>query len=179
MGLLHNVANEVISSYATGAVNGGGGTDLAGGLAGDWGGATVIANYATGAVDGGAGTSDRVGSLIGRGAPKNAASYGFGSTSNGTKNNIGTTLPDSVTAASGLTSSNAGDLWDSDAWDFGTTSQAPALKYLYKLWNRLASGSYFPPAVKRFPYRKRVVGTRTRGSNGRGPSGADSSQTVP
>ena len=21
-------------------------------------------------------------------------------------------------------------------------------KYLYKLWNRLASGSYFPPAVK-------------------------------
>ena len=28
-------------------------------------------------------------------------------------------------------------------------------KYLYPLWNRLASGSYFPPAVKQVPIPKR------------------------
>jgi group II intron reverse transcriptase/maturase len=34
---------------------------------------------------------------------------------------------------------------------------------LYKLWNRLASGSYFPPPVKRVEIRKRGGGTRPLG----------------
>lgn len=31
---------------------------------------------------------------------------------------------------------------------------------LYKLWNRLSSGSYFPPPVKRVEIKKRGGGTR-------------------
>lgn len=34
---------------------------------------------------------------------------------------------------------------------------------LYKLWNRLSSGSYFPPPVKRVAIRKRDGGTRPLG----------------
>ena len=128
----YTLSGTIISSYATGTVNGGDGNeDLAGGLVGEGNsGVDIIASYATGTVDGGAGTGDYAGSLVGETSPTVTASYGFGSTSNGTDRNIGTSLPGSVTAASGLTSSNAGDSWDSDAWDFGTTSQAPALKYV-------------------------------------------------
>ena len=34
---------------------------------------------------------------------------------------------------------------------------------LYRLWNRLSSGSYFPPAVKAVPIRKKSGGTRILG----------------
>ncbi len=34
---------------------------------------------------------------------------------------------------------------------------------LYKLWNRMASGSYFPPPVKAVPIPKKTGGTRTLG----------------
>lgn len=34
---------------------------------------------------------------------------------------------------------------------------------LYKLWNRMASGSYFPPPVKAVPIPKRSGGTRILG----------------
>jgi RNA-directed DNA polymerase len=34
---------------------------------------------------------------------------------------------------------------------------------LYKLWNRLSSGSYFPPPVKRVEIKKRDGGTRPLG----------------
>lgn len=34
---------------------------------------------------------------------------------------------------------------------------------LYKLWNRMSSGSYFPPAVKAVEIPKRSGGTRTLG----------------
>lgn len=34
---------------------------------------------------------------------------------------------------------------------------------LYRLWNRLSSGSYFPPPVKGVPIRKKSGGTRTLG----------------
>ena len=34
---------------------------------------------------------------------------------------------------------------------------------LYKLWNRLSSGSYFPPPVKRYEIKKRSGGTRPLG----------------
>jgi RNA-directed DNA polymerase len=43
---------------------------------------------------------------------------------------------------------------------------------LYALWNRVASGSYFPPPVKEVPIPKRdggirLLGGRSRGSDGR------------
>ena len=34
---------------------------------------------------------------------------------------------------------------------------------LYKLWNRMSSGSYFPPAVKAVPIPKKTGGTRILG----------------
>ena len=34
---------------------------------------------------------------------------------------------------------------------------------LYRLWNRLSSGSYFPPPVKAVPIRKKSGGTRILG----------------
>ena len=34
---------------------------------------------------------------------------------------------------------------------------------LYKLWNRMGSGSYFPPPVKAVPIPKKSGGTRTLG----------------
>jgi RNA-directed DNA polymerase len=34
---------------------------------------------------------------------------------------------------------------------------------LYRIWNRLSSGSYFPPAVKAVPIPKKSGGTRTLG----------------
>lgn len=34
---------------------------------------------------------------------------------------------------------------------------------LYKLWNRMSSGCYFPPAVKAVPIPKQSGGTRTLG----------------
>lgn len=34
---------------------------------------------------------------------------------------------------------------------------------LYRLWNRLSSGSYFPPAVKAVPIPKKSGGTRILG----------------
>jgi RNA-directed DNA polymerase len=34
---------------------------------------------------------------------------------------------------------------------------------LYKLWNRMSSGSYFPPAVKAVPIPKKGGGTRILG----------------
>jgi len=35
---------------------------------------------------------------------------------------------------------------------------------LYKLWNRMASGSYFPPPVKAVPIPKKSGGTRRANS---------------
>ncbi|WP_375319105.1 hypothetical protein [Candidatus Tisiphia endosymbiont of Oplodontha viridula] len=34
---------------------------------------------------------------------------------------------------------------------------------LYKIWNRMSSGSYFPPAVKAVPIPKKSGGERTLG----------------
>ena len=36
-------------------------------------------------------------------------------------------------------------------------------KNLYKIWNRMSSGSYFPPAVKAVPIPKKSGGTRMLG----------------
>ena len=36
-------------------------------------------------------------------------------------------------------------------------------KNLYKIWNRMSSGSYFPPPIKAVPIPKKLGGTRTLG----------------
>ncbi|WP_228736632.1 hypothetical protein [Acinetobacter lwoffii] len=48
---------------------------------------------------------------------------------------------------------------------------------LYKLWNRLCSGSYFPPPVKGVPIPKKSGGVRMLGhSNSSGSSSTNSCQ---
>ena len=126
---------KIVASYATGNVNGNDGNEIfLGGLVGY--GGEITASYATGNVDGGAGNSRHlgIGVLTGNdfiGSPI-VVSYGFGSVSNGTANGHG--APGSKTV-NGLTLSNAGSKWDDaasktkGAWDFGTGSQPPALRY--------------------------------------------------
>ena len=41
--------------------------------------------------------------------------------------------------------------------------EADLSRNLYKLWNRMASGSYFPPPVKQVEIPKRQGGVRTLG----------------
>ena len=67
------------------------------------------------------------------------ASYAFGSKSNGGRvthePHDGTAKPSGVTSANGLTATNVDAKWNDaaektlNAWDFGTASQAPALRY--------------------------------------------------
>ena len=138
-GLLGGGGN-ITASYATGNVNGNDGNDTyLGGLTGI--GGNITASYATGNVDGGAGSEAGIGVLTGYdfGDPI-VASYGFGSLLNGTANmNSLAGAPGSKTV-NGLTVDNADDdatknFWDDadsntkGAWDFGTGSQPPALKY--------------------------------------------------
>ena len=127
-----------ITSYATGAVNGGDGNDYVGGLVGyNYGGGSAIACYATVAVDGGAGDGDLIESLVGEDAgPGNEASYGFGNTARGTvRTRRSNPPPAGVVSARDLTAANAGAGWNDagkktkDAWDFGTADQPPALRY--------------------------------------------------
>ena len=120
---------------------------------------TIIASYTTAAADGGSGSGDNVGSLVGRNiwgtlTGTITASYGFGTTAN-----IGTAglsqgpdgrpsdgTVDSTTGSTGAALLLAPDPSDSTntavaaawnqassntagAWHFGTTAQAPALRY--------------------------------------------------
>ena len=144
-GLVGYNNGSIGASYATGAVNGDAGDDYVGGLIGvnsvPEGFGSVLASYATGDVDGGGG-SDQVGILIGQNLYRGVrgtvtASYGFGSKSggSGSDHHDGTDKPDGVTSANGLTATNVDAKWNDaaektlNAWDFGTASQAPALRY--------------------------------------------------
>jgi group II intron reverse transcriptase/maturase len=49
-----------------------------------------------------------------------------------------------------------------DAMDWGTLERTPN-SHLYKLWNRLSSGSYFPMAVKEVSIKKKSGGVRKLG----------------
>ena len=137
-GLVGGLSNtgSITSSYATGNPEGGSSNDAVGGLVGNQeGGSSITSSYATGNPDGGEGNRDRVGDLVGN--PKSGSitsSYGFGTTANGERFNTEGTPPSGVISASGLTWANSGDSdinkWSTDAWSFGTSSQAPALKYV-------------------------------------------------
>ena len=155
-GLIGQSSGSIVASYATGNANGEGGViDQVGGLVGIYGG-SIIASYATGNADGGGGDDDHVGGLVGvkKASGNIAASFGFGSATGETTNMFGTSIINSTWSALSSVEQTADRLtlaivndpndvsgnpddnkWDSatdntkDAWDFGTSSQAPALKY--------------------------------------------------
>ena len=138
----------IIASYATGNANGRDGDyDYAGGLIGHVLGSSVVASYATGNADGGLGANDQAGSLMGWNTTGTTTdSYSFGTLTNGNTGVNGTALPDllsgvTITSATQLgasqttTTANAGASWNNagnntlGAWNFGTTSENPALVY--------------------------------------------------
>ena len=90
-------------------------------------------SYATGAAAGGDGDNDSVGELVGYQGDTITASYGFGVAVGEVAGLAGSTKP--VGTAAQLTAANAGPSWNNagnnslDAWDFGTETQIPALKY--------------------------------------------------
>ena len=144
-GLVGLNSSSIIASYATGAVNGDADDDIVGGLVGDnydpLAAGSITASYTTGAIHGGAGI-DQVGALVGDdvyGGLRSTitASYGFGSKSGGSgdSHHDGTDKPSGVTSANGLTATNVDAKWNDaaqktlNAWDFGTASQPPALRY--------------------------------------------------
>ena len=139
VGYMFNGINSIIASYATGAANGGAKSDYVGALVGYVGSGnnSITASYATGDANGDGG-SDNVGALVGEvntsGTNTITHSYAFGNAINGRDNGDGDP-PTGVTSATNLTAMNAGVSWNDvtqrtlGAWDFGTTSQAPALKY--------------------------------------------------
>ena len=134
----------IVASYATGAVTDTAGNDFAGALQGEVTNAAsrITASYASGNVDDG----DDVG-IAGRlvavpnPIPANSVgvSYGFGTATAANINNAGAPpmagTPPMPISATQLTLALAGMQWNDaanltlDAWDFGTTSQPPALKY--------------------------------------------------
>ena len=128
---------SITASYATGNADGGGGNnDSAGALVGRQSNGSITAGYATGNAAGGGGDGDRVGALVGwQQGGSITASYGFGPTTGELAGNAGTARPEGVAEPTALTELNAGASWNADtnnthnAWDFGTTSQIPALRY--------------------------------------------------
>ena len=155
-GLVGWSEGTIIASYASDSTaNGGmGNYDNVGGLVGsNFHNSSIITSYATATTDGGTGSDDDVGSLVGsNSATLNGAnpmtvttgtitaSYGFGNTTNvDTAGDNGTILPSGVTTAAQLTAPGTAtatavaNQWSRNnsqgAWYFGTTAQAPALRY--------------------------------------------------
>ena len=145
------VVSSITASYATGDADGGAGDgDLVGGLVGRQGGSSTIgsssitASYATGDADGGTGDGDLVGGLVGQQSEGTVtASWSFGSKTGGENDGIdgsadssgNSDRPNGVSSAADLTSANVPASWNEaasntlGAWNFGTSSQAPALNY--------------------------------------------------
>ena len=132
----HNVRGAIAASYATGNVDGGAGNgDLVGGLVGDQTDGTIRASYATGDAAGGDGSNDSVGSLVGTLRVAITASWGFGGTSMGQTGSSGNFRPSVISSARVIRLDRAGYNWNSPsmdtfgAWDFGSSSQNPALNF--------------------------------------------------
>ena len=133
-----NSGGIIRASYATGNVDGGSEDDRIGGLVGYNDNSSVIrASYATGNVDGGDGSYDRAAGLVGFNSVSTiTASYGFGTLTGAENGGVdGTARPSGVSSANDLTAGNADASWNaanlntSGAWNFGTTSENPALVY--------------------------------------------------
>ena len=132
---------SIVASYATGRAlsYGFSADDGVGGLVG-WvnGSGTVTASYATGDSDADRGSNSYASRLIGANfSPNITDSWGFGAFaglaalgSHGSGN-----LPEGVSGATDFAAANAPDSWNQassstlGAWDFGTATQTPALRY--------------------------------------------------
>ena len=150
-----NEGGMIIASYATGDADGGSDNgDRVGGLVGYNFNSTITTSYATGNADGGSGDNDSVGSLVVQSGFNDTvtASYGFGSIMNSETDGLDSTDdldPDAVGAGNDPGVAGARRLrpagqsghrsvtahWNQassntqNAWNFGTDSEAPALRY--------------------------------------------------
>jgi hypothetical protein len=138
-GLAGNNSVAITASYSTGNADGGTGNDNVGGLAGN-NSVAITASYSTGNADGGAGAGiDTVGGLVGTNKDSGAinAAYGFGSVANLDIDGVPRAADadySAVISANALTQANsstmAANRWSTDVWDFGTSIQPPALKWI-------------------------------------------------
>ena len=131
------MGSYIISSYATGHPSGGGGSfDEVGSLVGR---SQVVSHifssYATGSFIEEMDEVDSLGSLVGHLGANSVvvSSYSFGTADNG---QVTGPLPRHITSPNELTQDNSGtaedNKWSDIAWDFGTDSQRPVLKYVDK-----------------------------------------------
>ena len=133
----------IAASYATGDINGGAGIDIIGGLAGTISdtGSQITASYAAGTIDGDgdADVAGRIAAFFPADPSTHVvATYGFGSVTAETVNDAGVPSMDTANGgatAADLTADTAGTQWNSadhltlNAWNFGNSSQDPALQY--------------------------------------------------
>ncbi len=130
---INNSGGEITASYAAGDADGGIGNDHVAGLVG-FNSGKIIASYAAGSADGGAGDDDKVGRLVAFNGSE-IASYGFGAVIGQEVTNASGAPPGGVTSPVDLTAANAGARWNAadddtlNAWDFGSGSQTPALRF--------------------------------------------------
>ena len=150
-GLTGQNSGIITASYASGTATGGtGSADGVGGLTGVNSG-IITASYATGAANGGAGIHDSVGALAGYHIGTITASYGFGNISgaehNGTDDSgdrptnwrfaVGTGIngarafyaPGTASFRAAPPTWNQAKRHNQNAWNFGNSTQAPALRY--------------------------------------------------
>ena len=113
------------ASYATGTADGGAGADAVAGLLGVLrSGTSLIASYATGAV-----SNHSFGNNLRYNAGGTTTeSYGYGDVGGSGGNRGGEKALTAGAAADGST--NAGESWKPEVWDFGTSSQSPRLKWV-------------------------------------------------
>ncbi|MCA8836772.1 MAG: hypothetical protein K8963_02825, partial [Proteobacteria bacterium] len=135
---LQQANGTITASYASGDVIGGTASDNLGGLIGRQFLGLATASYASGDVDArtGDGLAATVHPFLGlMGMGTVIDSYGFGLATNADTTTNQGNPPAGVTTASALTATNAGATWNNatsntlGAWDFGSTSQEPTLRY--------------------------------------------------
>ena len=140
-----SVFSSTVGSYASGNVDDGtGGNDQIGGLiGGQSSSSSTVGSYASGNVYSDGDNEDLAGRLFGFDSVSSSftESYGFGTVENFSAGTHGTDYPSEVSDATDLAGDSddaatyAGDTWNSaaeqtlNAWDFGTSTQPPALKY--------------------------------------------------
>ena len=119
-----NRDGTINNSYATGSVSG---SSDVGGLVGLNRDGTINNSYATGSVSGS--RSDRVGGLVGLNRDGIITNSYWDSDTSGRTTSAGGTSKTTVELQSPTTAIGIYSSWSNDAWDFGTSSQYPVLKY--------------------------------------------------
>ena len=184
-GLVGYNSGTIRASFATGSANGGTVSfEYVGGLVG-YNSGTIIASYATS----NAGGADNVGRLVGANADTITESYGFGTATRAGTGTAGTAFPTigvtPITSATQLgasetaTTGDAGDSWNNatnnteGAWNFGTTSQNPAL--VYNDYDG-SDGTTYPSCTEANRYPLTIPGTTTTLTCGTTLVGGNSAQ---